>query len=163
PLVFSGFWSKDAILHSAHGWPVSQMPFLLGVIGAFLTAFYMTRQVALVFFGKARSEDSEHAHESPRVMTVPLMILAVCAIVLGFIGTPFWPWFQSFLRQHHEESSGVVSLMILSSVIVFAGLGLGWWLYGRKPMQKADEPDPLEKLPVKMHTWFATKYKIDEL
>ena len=52
---FAGFWSKDAILHSAHGWSVSHVPFYLGVAGAFLTAFYMTRQVALVFFGKNRA------------------------------------------------------------------------------------------------------------
>ena len=192
PLVFSGFWSKDAILHSAHGWSVSHVPFYLGVAGAFLTAFYMTRQVALVFFGKNRSSGRESAHslsedhhakksepthvgchnehgdphESPLSMTVPLMILAACAIGLSIIGTPAWPWFQTFLGQHHGESgftSEVITLMVLSSVIVFAGLGLGWWLYGRKPIQKADEPDVLEKLPLGMHTWFAKKYGIDEL
>ena len=54
PLFFSGFWSKDEILHSAHGWPVSHIPFYLGCAGALLTAFYMTRQVALVFFGQYR-------------------------------------------------------------------------------------------------------------
>ena len=179
PLVFSGFWSKDAILHSAHGWSVSHVPFYLGVAGAFLTAFYMTRQVALVFFGKNRAAHDhqhdhkahgEHAshdpHESPLSMTAPLMILAACAVGLSVIGTPAWPWFQTFLGQHHGESgftSEVITLMVLSSVIVFAGLGLGWWLYGRKPIQKADEPDVLEKLPLGMHTWFAKKYGIDEL
>jgi NADH-quinone oxidoreductase subunit L len=192
PLVFSGFWSKDAILHSAHGWSVSHIPFYLGVAGAFLTAFYMTRQVALVFFGSNRSSGRESAHshsgdhhanksepthvgcydgkvaphESPLTMTAPLVILAVCAIGLSVIGTPAWPWFQTFLGQHHGESgftSEVISLMVLSSVIVFAGLGLGWWLYGRKPIQKADAPDVLEKLPLGMHTWFAKKYGIDQL
>jgi NADH-quinone oxidoreductase subunit L len=54
PLVFSGFWSKDAILHSAHSWSVSHWPFYLGLLGAFLTAFYMTRQVCYVFFGATR-------------------------------------------------------------------------------------------------------------
>lgn len=179
PLVFSGFWSKDAILHSAHGWSVSHVPFYLGVAGAFLTAFYMTRQVALVFFGKNRAAHDhqhdhkapgEHAshdpHESPLSMTAPLMILAACAVGLSVIGTPAWPWFQTFLGQHHGEggfTSEVITLMVLSSVIVFAGLGLGWWLYGRNPIQKADEPDVLEKLPLGMHTWFANKYCIDEL
>ncbi len=190
PLVFSGFWSKDAILHSAHGWSVSHIPFYLGVAGAFLTAFYMTRQVALVFFGPSRRrreeshstsvdnevkletphvvsyKESHDPHESPLVMTAPLMILATCAIGLSVIGTPAWPWFQSFLGQHHGEggfTSEVISLMALSSVVVFAGLGVGWWLYGRKPIQKADEPDVLERLPMGMHTWFAKKYGIDEL
>jgi NADH-quinone oxidoreductase subunit L len=50
--LFSGFWSKDEILHAAQGWPVSRLPFYLGLAGAFLTAFYMTRQVSLVFFGQ---------------------------------------------------------------------------------------------------------------
>jgi len=99
-------------------------------------------------------------------MTAPLMILAACAIGLSVIGTPAWPWFQSFLGQHHGESgftSDVISLMVTSSVIVFAGLGVGWWLYGHKPIQKADEPDVLEKLPLGMHAWFAKKYGVDEL
>jgi NADH-quinone oxidoreductase subunit L len=99
-------------------------------------------------------------------MTAPLMILAACAIGLSVIGTPAWPWFQSFLGQHHGEvgfTSEVISLMVASSVIVFAGLGIGWWLYGRKPIQKANAPDALEKLPLGMYTWFANKYGIDEL
>jgi len=184
PLVFSGFWSKDAILHSAHGWSVSHVPFYLGVAGAFLTAFYMTRQVAFVFFGKSRlggttSTSSHHSnhgdvvehvpptpHESPLTMTAPLMILAACAIGLSIIGTPAWPWFQTFLGQHHGKggfTSEVISLMVVSSLVVFAGLGIGWWLYGRKPIQKADERDVLEKLPLGMHTWLAKKYGMDEL
>lgn len=191
PLFFSGFWSKDEILHAAHGWSVSHVPFYLGVAGAFLTAFYMTRQVALVFFGASRSSRREEAHsdsedrhakksepphvggyekkaephESPAVMTWPLIILAACAILLGFIGTPAWPWFQSFLGQHHSEgfSSGVISLMLLSSVIVFAGLGAGWWLYGRKPIRRADEPDVMENLPAGVYTWLERKYGVDEL
>jgi NADH-quinone oxidoreductase subunit L len=188
PLLFSGFWSKDAILHAAHGWPVSHVPFHLGLAGAFLTAFYMTRQVALVFFGKPRGRarestavpngksrqllphESSHAgsepHESPAVMTGPLIILAVCAIGLSAIGTPAWPWFQSFLDHNHGEAgfaSGVVALMALSSVVVIAGLGLGWWLYGRKPVAEADAPDVLGKLPGDIFKLLQNKYWIDEL
>jgi NADH-quinone oxidoreductase subunit L len=200
PLVFSGFWSKDAILHSAHAWSVSQIPFYLGCFGALLTAFYMTRQVALVFFGPARrsrpvlrsstaeggreealSSSDHHAakksesphvdsygekgepHESPRTMTWPLIILAVCTIALSAIGTPAWPWFQKFLGAHNESNEGVVLLMVLSSVIVFAGLGLGWFVYGRKPVESADAPDPLEKLPAGSYSWLQKKFGIDEL
>src|SRR5262249_31856215 len=54
PIFFSGFWSKDEILHAAHGWPLTHWPFYLGIAGAFLTAFYMTRQMAFVFFGSCR-------------------------------------------------------------------------------------------------------------
>jgi NADH-quinone oxidoreductase subunit L len=192
PLVFSGFWSKDEILHAAHGWRVSHIPFYLGVIGAFLTAFYMTRQMALVFFGSNRSsgrktapatpaahpapetepahvgnhEDKHAPHESPLAMTAPLMILAGCAIGLSFIGTPAWPWFQSFLGAHHGAggfSSEVIKLMVTSSLVVFGGLGVGWWIYGRQPRQSAAEPDALEKLPLGMHGWLVRKYGIDEL
>ena len=62
PLFFSGFWSKDEILHSAHNWSVSHIPFLLGCAGALFTAFYMTRQVALVFFGNYRGHEEKSAH-----------------------------------------------------------------------------------------------------
>jgi NADH-quinone oxidoreductase subunit L len=183
PLFFSGFWSKDAILHAAHGWSVSHIPFYLGVAGAFLTAFYMTRQMALVFWGDYRGHTSsqtthrsktpqlvalkgEHdPHESPRVMTVPLVVLAMCAMGLGIIGTPQWPWFDSFLGGHHETgfTYEIFKLMILSTIVVSLGAGVGMWLYGRKQRRSADEPDALEKLPLGMHTWFAKKYGIDEL
>ena len=176
PLFFSGFWSKDEILHSAHGWPVSHIPFYLGCAGALLTAFYMTRQVALVFFGEYRSSGREEAHassrhthkshclltsaatkktavphESPAVMTVPLVILAVFAILLGFVGTPAWPWFDGFLNGEPAgfnfgklTESGTLGLMLASAVIVFAGLGLGWWLYGKRQRKTAEEPDVLQ-------------------
>src|SRR5580765_7877130 len=55
PLFLSGFWSKDEILHAAHGWTVSHWPFYLGLIGVLLTAFYMTRQICFVFFGQSRA------------------------------------------------------------------------------------------------------------
>ncbi|MFM2294796.1 MAG: hypothetical protein RLZZ350_1209, partial [Verrucomicrobiota bacterium] len=193
PLFFSGFWSKDEILHAAHGWPVSHIPFYLGCFGALLTAFYMTRQVVLVFFGSRRtgvapvsdskeSAQAEHGnlrqagslsyepHESPLVMTAPLMILAFFAVALGFLGTPAWPWFQDFLEGHHAEyvlanltEPGFAKLALISMSIVFAGIGLGIWLYYFNPPKKADEPDVLEKLPLGMHAWFANKYGIDEL
>jgi NADH-quinone oxidoreductase subunit L len=168
PLFFSGFWSKDAILHAASLWNVSRAPFYLGSIGALLTAFYMTRQVFYVFFGKRRrgavpepvipaetavSDPHDAAHESPAVMTVPLALLALFAILLGFIGTPAWPWLQDFIDLKHASlnfgqllEDGLPQLMLASSLLVFAGLGLGWWIYGRKPIRHAAEPDALERL-----------------
>ena len=99
------------------------------------------------------------------VMTIPLAILAVFAIALGFIGTPAWPWFQKFLGGEAETgfNAGVVSLMVLSSSIVVIGLGLGWWFYGRKPIESADAPDPLEKLRPDFYSLLRNKYWIDEL
>jgi NADH-quinone oxidoreductase subunit L len=173
PLVFSGFWSKDAILHAARGWPVSQVPFWLGVLGAFLTAFYMTRQVVYVFFGQPRSEKGGHLpHESPRVMTMPLIVLAVCAVLLGFVGTPMWPWFQGFLSSsgplnatHTAElatkSGETIGLMVASSLIVFAGIGLGWWLYAKRiPLEGHD---PLEGYQPEIFTLLRRKYFVDEI
>jgi NADH-quinone oxidoreductase subunit L len=174
PLFFSGFWSKDAILHAAYGWNISRVPFYLGSLGALLTAFYMTRQVLYVFFGihrkgpveepvipaeMAASDPLQACHESPAAMTTPLLLLAGFAILLGFLGTPAWPWLQSFLAMkpaswdlHQLAENGLLPLMAGSSLLVFAGLGLGWWLYGRKPIRHAGDKDALERLqPVIFH------------
>jgi len=149
PLLFSGFWSKDAILESAKGWDISKGPYYLLVFGAVLTAFYMTRQVSYVFFGKWRGHHP--AHESPRVMVLPMAILAFFAVALGAIGTPAWPWFRSFLEGHGAEANLSVFgepafLMLLgtSCIVVFLGIGIAWWLYGNRS-PAAEEPDALEK------------------
>jgi NADH-quinone oxidoreductase subunit L len=195
PLFFSGFWSKDEILHSAHSWPVSYIPFFLGCAGALLTAFYMTRQVALVFFGSYRSSRREEAHssphaahsksepphigsyeetgaphESPAVMTVPLVILAGFAILLGFVGTPAWPWFDAFLKGEPAElnfakltESGTLGLMLASAVIVFTGLGLGWRLYGKRLRKTAEEPDVLQVAQPAVFRLLENKYFVDEI
>jgi NADH-quinone oxidoreductase subunit L len=194
PLFFSGFWSKDEILHAAHGWPVSHIPFFLGCAGALLTAFYMTRQVALVFFGQYRgagavekgsnagkstahhAADSSHhhsdsaPHESPAVMTVPLVILAVFAILLGFIGTPAWPWFDGFLKGEPAAfnfsrltEGGTLGLMLASAAIVFTGLGLGWWLYGKRLRKTVEEPDVLQVAQPAVFRLLENKYFVDEI
>jgi NADH-quinone oxidoreductase subunit L len=159
--LFSGFWSKDEILHAAQGWPVSRLPFYLGLAGAFLTAFYMMRQVSLVFFGAYRG--SGKAHESPRVMTVPLGILAVFALLLGFVGTPWWPWFQGYLGAGHGAVSwwGVLGLMLVSTVVVAAGLAAGWRLYGRG--REVKELDPIEAALPLPFEWLRRKFFVDEL
>jgi NADH-quinone oxidoreductase subunit L len=165
PLVFSGFWSKDAILHSARHWTVSQIPFYLGVAGAFLTAFYMTRQICYVFYGKSAT----HAHESPPAMTLPLAILAVCAIMVGFLGTPIWPWFDSYLSgepiSFHAGrllEDGQLPVMLLSTAVVFAGAGLSAWVYG-KSARTSRATDPLEVLQPSLFAWLRGKFFIDEL
>jgi NADH-quinone oxidoreductase subunit L len=149
PLFFSGFWSKDAILAAAAWWSPSKGPSYLLIFGAVLTAFYMMRQVSHAFFGKWRGHG--HAHESPKVMTTPLAILAFFAIALGAIGTPAWPWFRSFLDGHAAAvelgkfgESEFLALLLTSAVIVFVGLGLGWLLYGNKS-PAPEERDVLEK------------------
>ncbi len=167
PLFFSGFWSKDAILESAQHWSVSKAPFYMLVFGALLTAFYMTRQVAYVFFGYTRGE--KHAHESPSTMTMPLAILAFFAIALGVIGTPAWPWFRSFLESRPAaldfakfNEAGFLLLIAISTVIVFLGLGLGWFLYGSKS-PRPEEPDALEKAIPTVWGWLRDRLYVDEL
>jgi NADH-quinone oxidoreductase subunit L len=149
PLLFSGFWSKDGILEAAQHWSVAKTPFYMLVFGALLTAFYMTRQVAYVFFGHWKGGKS--AHESPAVMTAPLAILAFFAIALGAIGTPAWPWFRAFLEGHVTSfdlqgfaEPGLLALMGVSTLVVFLGLGLGWLLYGNRS-PKPEERDVLER------------------
>ncbi len=144
PFVFSGFWSKEAILHSAGYWPGGKGPFLIAATAALLTAFYMTRQALLVFFGESRSPET-HPHESPAVMLVPLFVLATGAVLLSLIGTPFWPWFEKWLHGEkaafHAGALGEsVGLLILSLVIVTLGVGLSWRAYGGKGGRDAHAP-----------------------
>ncbi len=149
PIFFSGFWSKDGILEAAQHSAAIKGPFYLLIFGALLTAFYMTRQVCYIFLGFWRGHET--AHESPKIMTVPLAILAFFAMALGLIGTPAWPWFHAFLEGraatfswHGFAEPGLGLLMLTSSLVVFLGLWLGWRLYGNKS-PKPEEPDALEK------------------
>ena len=149
PIFFSGFWSKDGILEAAQHWSVAKGPFYMLVFGALLTAFYMTRQVCYVFLGYWRGHET--AHESPKIMTVPLAILAFFAMALGLVGTPAWPWFRALIEGRAATfgwrgfaEPGLGLLMLTSSLVVFLGLGLGWRLYGDKS-PKPEEPDALEK------------------
>jgi NADH-quinone oxidoreductase subunit L len=183
PVFFSGFWSKDAILHAASVWSVSRVPFYLGTIGVLLTAFYMTRQVYYVFFGKSRqSKPLAHephsaealatttSYESPAVMTIPLLFLAVSSILLGLIGTPAWPWFTSFLDSRHVKfdlagftENGVLPVMLSSTIIFLLGLGIGWWFYGRRPIESADAADALERLQPKIFNVLRHGFFVDQL
>jgi NADH-quinone oxidoreductase subunit L len=166
-IPFAGFWSKDGILASAQGWTTSKGPFYLLVFGALLTAFYMTRQVSYVFFGEYRGHG--HAHESPRVMKLPLVILAFFAATLGLLGTPAWPWFRSFLNDRVASfewvgfgEPGVGALMLSSTAVVLAGLILGGVLYGNKS-PKAEEPDVLEKAMPPVWRALRDRLYVDEL
>jgi NADH-quinone oxidoreductase subunit L len=122
---FSGFWSKDEILseilHNSH-------PFLfaIAIVTSFLTAFYMFRLIFLVLFGRPRSEI--HPHESPKVMTVPLGILAVFATFIGLVGSPFMNYtFQDFLclGQAHESGSPGPDYLVMGLSTLLASLGIG--------------------------------------
>jgi len=172
PLFFSGFWSKDEILRAARDWDVSIVPFYLGLAGAFLTAFYMTRQISWVFFGKpaAAAGSPAPAHESPAVMTIPLVILAVVAVLAGFLGTPAWPWFASFLNGAEVRFTPAalvagpqLGLMLLSTIVVGVALFAGWRIYSKVAAQSSREPDPLEKSVPAVFRLLQNKFYMDEI
>ncbi len=167
PFLFSGFWSKEAILHAAHAWDVSHLPLYASLAAVVLTAFYMTRLVAETFLGQPRSAAAEHAHENSAVMTIPLILLALGAIGLGFLGTPAYPWLQARLSgtelhsslHHLVEGSG---LMLLSIGLVGVGLGLGSWLYGRQLRTTAEARDPLVVAAPQVMAALANRLGFDE-
>ncbi len=157
PIITAGFWSKDEIL--AHAFEeflhegVASWPFfvwLLLTIAAFLTAFYTARQISLTFLGKPRGHHAEHAHETPNTMTIPLIILAFFAITLGFVGIPEEivghgnNWLHNFIGHEYPATALSIPVMALSSGLALGGLGLGWLVYGRKPLE-AGQMDPLQK------------------
>src|SRR5215212_3130579 len=98
PLVTAGFWSKDEILADAfaHGHIVI---FITLAVAAFLTAFYTMRQITLTFLGEPRTEEAEHAQETPWTMTVPLIILSIFAVAYGWVGIP-----ENFMGLHLQPS-----------------------------------------------------------
>jgi NADH-quinone oxidoreductase subunit L len=148
--LFSGFWSKDEILGmtfqarevDTYG-IVYLILWLIGMGTAFLTAFYTFRAYFLTFHGEERipPEAGHHAHESPRVMTVPLIVLAVFALGIGFLVGPLMPkaiQFGHFVEQtpgfpHAEEHAIQWGLMALSGLVALAGVGLAYLMYIQRP------------------------------
>ena len=141
-IPLAGFWSKDEIIVGA--W-ISDSPFgrlaaILGLIAAFLTALYMFRLVFLVFFGKPRYDTQHvHPHESGPWMTIPLVLLAIPSIAIGFIGFP--PengWFQNFLHhsfehveEHHVSLTTTVTFGVISTLAAVGGILAAWLTYSR--------------------------------
>jgi NADH-quinone oxidoreductase subunit L len=168
PLFFSGGWTKEEILHVTSHWPASRVPYYLLLIGVVLTALYMTRQVIYVFFGDRRA-GSQHAHESPRVMTLPLIALAICAILFSIVLTPAWPWLHGYLTDesaHFEFARLIQPTLFLSLVLVGVGFALGIWIYRKTGVQDRERPaesDPLEFARPKLFGFLENKMWIDEL
>jgi len=133
---FAGFWSKDEIIHAAF-----ERNALIGVatiLAAGITGFYMTRMIAMTFFGKARWEEGVHPHESPKVMTIPLIILAIGSTLLG-MALLFWGNIESWL----EPVTGFASeptpfptwvYIVVTLIVVIIGAIIGWVMYARRPV-----------------------------
>jgi NADH-quinone oxidoreductase subunit L len=160
PFFFTGAWTKEEILHTTAHWPRSLVPHYLMMAGVVLTALYMTRQMIYVFFGNRR-EASERAHESPRVMTVPLILLAVCSVVLSVVLTPAWPWLHDYLNSepvHFEIGRLIQPMLFVSLALVLAGIGLGVLFY-----RNAGESDPLAQTQPVLFRFLENKMWLDEL
>ncbi len=131
---FDGFFSKDDIIHAS--FERSPIIGVLAMLAAGLTGFYMTRMVAMTFFGKARWEDDVHPHESPKVMTIPLIILAIGATV-GGLSLVYWGNIESWL----EPVTGIATVELAipswvfeltTLVLVIIGAVIGWMTYARR-------------------------------
>ena len=139
----AGFWSKDEILSVVFdrgGW--FTVLWLMGLITALLTAFYMFRQLVLVFLGKSRWPEGVTPHESPRSMTLPLVILAVLSVLAGLVNTPFRLGLEHFLEPSFEgvklghPPDSVVLVVVLAVLSVAAGLvgaAMAFFAYHRPP------------------------------
>jgi NADH-quinone oxidoreductase subunit L len=137
--LLSGWWTKDAIIEAAldrggvSGW-------LLGgvaVLGAGLTAFYMTRLMLMTFFGRARWEEGVHPHESPSVMTAPMVVLAAGSVLAGFLLVQVFPledWLAPVFGEPEEAAHLVAPVTV--GLVVFAAMALGiaaaWLFVGRR-------------------------------
>jgi NADH-quinone oxidoreductase subunit L len=134
-LPFSGFFSKDAIMSSV--WAEGHTTlFVVGAIAATVTAFYMTRLMLLAFAGRPRWSEGTHPHESPPVMILPMVVLAIAAIFGGVLNLPEGvrgaARLSGFLdpivgKASHEEAIGVVLVMWVLATIGSIG---AWWVYG---------------------------------
>ena len=131
----SGFFSKDLIMEALVEHPVA---FAMCMSTALLTPYYMGRAFFLTFLGKPRSHGAEHAHESPALILVPMLILAVPAILAGFYAAPF----ARSIGAHYHFHFGAVGIAALA--LALAGLVLAWALHGRKAPVVAAPPSPVK-------------------
>jgi len=174
---FAGFFSKDEILWFAFSSPYGHKAlWILGVIGAILTAFYMTRLMCLTFWGESRVPKSVHPHESPWIMTVPLIVLAILSIVGGWIGIPHviaevLPWHPTNFLEHwlepvvkalpasgHDMASTEWTLMGLSVGLAAISAFTAYYFYIIKP----GTADRFAKSMGPVYTLVRDKYLVDE-
>jgi NADH-quinone oxidoreductase subunit L len=145
----SGFWSKEAILETALHEKMTG-PYILAMIVAFLTPFYMTRLVIVAFFGKTRSKGADHAHEVGPIMWVPLVILAGMAVfsAYGFVSSPL-------LARGHADFGHLFSHFGLTAILSLTGLVVG--VAAAIFLYKGKSKDPLN---IRL---FRNKFYVDEI
>jgi NADH-quinone oxidoreductase subunit L len=141
---FAGFFSKDKIIEAAFdkGGTSGTILGLVALLGAGVTAFYMTRLMVMTFFGDRRWDPDAHPHESPRVMTVPMIVLAVGSVVAGYLLT-FGGGLQHFLEpvvgRSAEEGLHTISPLVLTLItllVVAGGVAAAYLQYGTKAVPR---------------------------
>jgi len=163
----SGFWSKEAILAAAFGAHRYDL-LLVALVAAFFTAFYMFRLFFLTFTGEARGQ--HQAHESPSVMTGPLMILALLAIVSGFVNTPYAPALGNWLLDSaagaaismvfgEEMAHAAIWLQIAALAVSILGIVLAYLMYGKKSIS----PDTIPEIMPWLYQLSYRKFYVDEI
>lgn len=182
----AGFFSKDEILWQVYSSPLgSKAIYIVGLITAFMTAFYMWRLMFMTFYGQPRMDahTAAHIHESPRSMTVPLMVLAAGSVLGGWIGVPkLWSFlpesfraFEHFLEpvfaaaashgaeaaHHaaHHDAATEWALMALSVAIAVCGIMLARFLYLVRPALT----DAVQRSAGPLYTTLANKWYVDEI
>ncbi len=168
---FAGFFSKDEILWLAASnghWSV----WFFAVCGAGMTSFYMFRQLFMTFYGKCRADHhtQEHLHESPSVMTLPLVVLAVGALFAGFVGLPgvlggsqFAHWLEPVIHAHAEEHGSLAlewGLMAVSVSVAAFGVFIAYLIYRRESLS----PETIANLAGGVfYRLFDRKWYLDEI
>jgi NADH-quinone oxidoreductase subunit L len=153
----AGFWSKDEILVDA--WNHNFIVWALLTAAAFLTAFYMTRQMILVFDGDPRTPAALRAHESGGLMVAPLVALAGLALVGGMLNLPGVHTLGHFIKHHSAEFN--LNIAITSTVVALLGIVCAWAVYSRGRID-AHAPDRLAGLPLNLFRHLHRKWYWDE-
>ena len=139
---FSGFWSKDKIIESALA--ENLLVGVLAMVGAGITGFYMTRLMLMTFFTEKRWEKDVHPHESPKVMTVPLMVLAALSVLGGVLLINDWivTWLEPVTghAEHHEPPLPALVITLLITVVVAIGVAAAWFLVGKRDIPREAAP-----------------------
>jgi NADH-quinone oxidoreductase subunit L len=140
---FSGFWSKDRIIETALA--ENLVVGLLALLGAGITAFYMTRLMLMTFFTSKRWESGVHPHESPRVMTVPLIVLAALSVLGGVLLLGDWikTWLEPVTGtvEHHEPPLPAIVITLIITAVVAIGVAAAWFLVGKREIPREAPQD----------------------
>jgi NADH-quinone oxidoreductase subunit L len=177
----AGFFSKDEILWQVYSSPMgSKALYVVGLVTAAMTAFYMWRLMFMTFYGASRvdAHAAAHIHESPRSMTIPLMLLAAGSALAGWIGVPkLWSVFPEAFRalehwlepvlpaiaaeaaESHGEAGLEWALMLLSVAVAVGGIWLARYLYIRRP----DVPESIARSSGGLYTTLLNKWYLDEI